>query len=247
VRQTLLEKPLKRLPTLNRTYEAPYPMNKQTNSRKAVSLGVSPPADISLAVEGAPSWLKAKLVGLNPGQYLIITPPTPGQIVSGNPLEARYIREGAIWGFKTSVLKALKEPFPLIFLSYPKTVQRHELRKKERAKCYIPAKVIFMNDGFDVVISDINTSGCRFTYRTPSSAHEDGGPVSPGERLRLMIGDEMTFDFRMPGEPQERSCLGRVRNFAQHTDKIVVGAQFMSLTAELSSAIKKYMEQIRLL
>ncbi len=221
-------------------------MEKKPDSKRArepVFLGVHPPADISLAIEGAPDRAGARLVGVNPGVYLIVTAPTMGDLPKGSDLDARYLREGAIWGFQTTVLSALKAPFPLVFLSYPKSVKRHELRQKERSKCYIPAKVVFMNDGYDVVISDINAGGCRFTYR---GLPTDEKGARPDERLRLMIGDEMTFFFRVPGGPEDRSCLGRVRNFARHTEKIIVGTQFVSMPQELNSEIKKYMEQVKL-
>ena len=66
-------------------------------------------------------------------------------------MTVRYLWSGSVWGFQASVLNTTQNPAPLIFLSYPGSIERYDLREEERIDCLIPTKAEINGNEIDGV------------------------------------------------------------------------------------------------
>jgi len=128
---------------------------------------------------------KLNLVGYEAGKYLILKYPKQAKVneysdilKEGNGAVIRYIIEGErgeCVGFATTILAIAFRPEKLIYFAYPKQIESRQLRKVDRLKTHIPAKISISKDqSFDNdnllqgIIIDISVTGCRFTVHVSS-------------------------------------------------------------------------------
>ena len=128
---------------------------------------------------------KLSLIGYEAGKYLILKYPKQAKaneysdiLKEGNGAVIRYIIEGErgeCVGFTTTILAIAFRPEKLIFFAYPKQIESRQLRKVDRLKTHIPAKISINKDqSFDSdnllqgIIIDISVTGCRFTVHVSS-------------------------------------------------------------------------------
>ena len=121
-----------------------------------------------------------KCLGVSEGSFILIQQPASAtarsQILTTNYIILRYMYDGTVWGFKTRIIKVLDNPFPLVFLAFPGTIERHSLRACERADVLIQSEFSFSGLVFKAVIRDLSCSGCRLV-------------ISPQESQNLPLGD----------------------------------------------------------
>ena len=134
-----------------------------------------------IELKGVKERQKSNLVGMAAGAYLIAS--LPQMVGIRNLLDqapnvlVRYVHMGEVFGFRTEVLGLMATPFPLMFLSYPATVERINLRQSARVDCHLPATLTFRETATEGMILDISSGGCRFTLR-PMRRHPPAGPPS---------------------------------------------------------------------
>ncbi|MFZ5586210.1 MAG: flagellar brake protein [Thermodesulfobacteriota bacterium] len=116
---------------------------------------------ILLSLDGVESHLKSILVGMDPGAFIVIRAPKAAGLESkyyeGNQGIVRYLWAGTVFSFQSSVLGHVNQPFPLLFLSYPRVVSRADLRREPRFDCYLPARLVAANNDFTGAVLDIRT------------------------------------------------------------------------------------------
>lgn len=195
---------------------------------------------VFLQCEGISDRLKAELVGLHPGRYLIITTPSiQGQrkIPEGiREVVVRYLHRGEVLGFKAKVIDQLEKPFRLTFLTYPTTVERFNLRKSVRVSCNLPASVELAEGVYQGIITDLSLGGCRLMLRAENKM--DTGLFVPEAQLDLV--------FQMPGREKRDRIKCAIRNANLSQDKVEGGLEFLELEDALKQAIKNYIDQVSL-
>jgi hypothetical protein len=81
----------------------------------------------------------SKIIGAHEPRYLMVDMPTaygkPMMFLTGEKCVVRFLHKGSLLGFKADVLKVISDPFPMMLLEYPKTVEALKLRKEERLEC----------------------------------------------------------------------------------------------------------------
>ncbi len=78
----------------------------------------------------------ARVIGyLQPTSLLITTPRDKGaliQVRDGDDIAVRYMDGEHVAGFKTSVMRICRDPFPYLHLYYPNTIEKVRVRNAER-------------------------------------------------------------------------------------------------------------------
>jgi c-di-GMP-binding flagellar brake protein YcgR len=201
-----------------------------------IELGCS----VFIQCQGSSERLKFDLIGLAPGRYLIVAPSgatDPVSLLKDNQeVVVRYLHRGEVLGFRTTVLKQLDNPYPLIFLAYPKTVERFNLRKDARITCNLPVAATVKDQKLSGVITDISLGGCRVVLRSVENL--DSGLFLPEASLLL--------DFTVPGGdgPIHLKCL--IRNAHLAKEKIEVGVEFSETEDPVKHTIERYINQVGL-
>ena len=210
-------------------------------NRKAateVGFAAAPGTQIIVQFDGSDERFKSHLVGLEPGQFLMLAMPRldrgRSQLIEGLGLILRYVYAGSVYGFRARLQGHIMNPFPLLFLSYPPSVETLNLRKKHRVTCRIPATAQLSETRLEGVILDISASGCRLSARPADAAALDP----------IQLGDEITLNFPLIGFEGDRTFVGRVRNISQSKEGIIIGLEFVKMGAETARSIESYVRRV---
>lgn len=202
------------------------------DTRLSVGLG----SEVLLQIEGLRERLKAFLVGMEPTRYIILNIPSASvlkeeEIGIGCDMIVRYVFMGNVFAFRATVLGIVPEPFPVTFISYPHSIESHNLRSQKRIECNIPADVYIHNKRTPGVILDINSCGARLV-------------CDLSETTRIEIDDEIFLSFPLPGMKGEQNYIGIVRNMTRENQKTFLGVQFTNLDSILKDKLRSYIDSV---
>ncbi|QFT12037.1 flagellar brake protein [Vibrio sp. THAF190c] len=92
--------------------------------------------------------------------------------------------EGALIHFRSQIHHNIGEPFPLLILSTPSTMQVTQLRKETRYEVNLAGKININDQRTDCEIRDLSKSGCRFVT-SPTSRN-----LQVAERVSIEISPD---------------------------------------------------------
>jgi hypothetical protein len=177
------------------------------------------------------------LVGMEGDLYMVVKSPAPYNLVkqkiyTGNELIIKYLFGGTVYAFQTKIIDAISKPFKLLFLEYPKIIEKHELRSFKRAKCFFPAKLLFDQKECPALVVDISRRGCKCQVK-----------VLPGEKYPAFRIDETLHLFsKFPGIEGDVKIGGTIRNLKKNKQEIVLGIGFSKTNPEsIQQLINQYM------
>ncbi len=210
---------------------------EQTTYRKE-SLGIELGINLRIQLRGARDTWNGTLVGMVANRYLIAdVPPIPGlwvKLHQMNNIIVRYLHDGKAYGFYTTLIAAMNDPFRLAFLSYPEKIETVNLRKFQRVPCLIPAAVSMDGATHQGAFTDLSEGGCSFLF--------DQSGTTPGPGVN--IGDEIVFSVCLIGSSQERAVRAIVRNIRTAEAGTSIGTQFHEPGDDLLDSIRSYMEKV---
>jgi c-di-GMP-binding flagellar brake protein YcgR len=196
-------------------------------------LEVDVPTSLVIQLDGVEGYLKTKLVGMEPENFLIIAAPRANltvrdRLTPGNTVVISYLHRGALFSFQSHVLNVIDTPYKLIFISYPKIISRKELRKTERVDCYLTGLAQIKDKELKGIIVDISNNGCRLVIRKDETGARKIN-ADPGDNIPLNISGgakDDNIDF---------SCI--VRNKKDDTQMISLGLEFTEMEEEQKSFV----------
>jgi c-di-GMP-binding flagellar brake protein YcgR len=193
--------------------------------------------DVQIEVGGVDFKLQSTIVGALSKQYIILKAPSSNNSISintklygGNTVTVRYLYNGTVYGFQSTLLGSIKEPVKLIFVSYPKMIASRELRALKRLHCCIPSKTLIHESEYNTIIKDINTTGCRILLKYPS-----GTP-----RPAIEVGDTLSSMVQLFPGIKEHNLTGVVKNITIDKHTLHIGVQFNTIDEALKDNIQKY-------
>ncbi len=152
----------------------------------------------------------------------------------GNSVTVRFIRQGTVLGFSTTVAHVTFTPIPLLFLEYPNTIESYNLRKDNRLVCLFPVTVVHNGREQSGALSDISKSGGSIVI-----------PIKDDQPGDFSIDD--VIHFRCPllfGDPQAE-VPGKIKRVHKNGTKVELGLKFNNIGDDLSRRISEYIEQTR--
>ena len=204
---------------------------------KPLSIDLNSP--LFIQCKGQKERFKSRLVGLSPGDYLIVaTPRVPGIgniLATNEDILVRYIHRGEVFGFKTYVIGAVTAPFRLTFLAHPASVERINLRKTTRVECYIPTTLTADGRSLAGMILDISTAGCRF-----SATRQSMGQAPPALETEKVVA----LSFPVLGHEQRAEMSGMVKNIQQDKNRLSLGILFKDLDEASFKRIEDYIQEV---
>ncbi|HNY27512.1 MAG TPA: flagellar brake protein [Candidatus Sumerlaeota bacterium] len=88
---------------------------------------------------------KCPVLGIRPPDFLLIELPNYGNapigMLCGDQCSVRFLSQGVIYGFQTAVAQVYYDPFPMMFVDYPKQFEEISVRRVQRLECHLPATV----------------------------------------------------------------------------------------------------------
>jgi c-di-GMP-binding flagellar brake protein YcgR len=201
---------------------------------KILSIGLGTRMQIQLA--GMDGQFKSNMVGLEPERFLIVQLPMMTGILNklyeGNRATVRYMYSGSVYGFHSTVLHYITKPSPLLFLTYPKTIEIIELRKSKRVDCFFPGQAEIQEKELQGAIVDLSNGGCKFSIDTSGEIRVP----------QMEVGENINLSFQLIGSAQPHTFPGKVRSISREQEKVVVGIQFDALDTKIIKSIDALIE-----
>lgn len=175
---------------------------------------------VYLEIDGVNFSVTSIFIGLLADEFMIVTLPkryksVKNKLFPGNKMVVKYLFEGSVFAFQTSVMEIITTPIRALAIEYPKVVQKRELRVVKRNHVVIPGRVEAKQTEFSVVINDISKKGCRFKYIDKKGAMN---PLRDGDILRIYC--------QFPGVSEEIGAMALVRNASREKEQLIIGAEF---------------------
>ncbi len=140
-----------------------------------------------------------------------------------------YLYEGNLIEFSTPVVEVLNHPAQLVFLDFPKKIQKKTLRSLDRTPCYLPVLLVTNNQVHKSVINNISDSGCNVVLK----------PMA-GQSPKLGMKEIIKLNFKLPGSPVDIEISGKIRNVKKDDKEINVGVQFSYIGDDISNLLNAF-------
>jgi len=189
---------------------------------------------------GEAQGFRTILSGMERGRFLMLQlprlPGLSGQLYSERAVKVRYVHEGQVYGFQSTVLHHTVAPFRLLFLAYPRTIERLNLRHDQRVECFIPAGLEMPGSiapAFRAMLTNISTSGCR-------AALDATGQRLPGFEVGCMV----RLGFKVVGTDLDLDLDCQVRSVDADGARVFLGLNFTGLDEEGLAAVEGYVDSV---
>jgi hypothetical protein len=192
-----------------------------------------------LEVTGLPEKLTTSCVGHVRGRFVVAQMPLVPEsgrdalyqmLYPDNGVISRFLHEGTVVGFSARLIKTIQIPFPLIFLTYPKRVESHDLRKHRRVICCLPGHTTIGETLFSGMITDLSLSGCQF-----SVAFDE---MPPG----VAIDDIVELRCELFGQNGQGRLACSVKRVALSGKRLEVGLKFRKMPPEMLQRLNDYLQ-----
>ncbi len=197
--------------------------------------------ELQVQISGCSGRLKSSLVGKEEGRFLIIKMPLVAEpetfFAPGRELVVRYVFQGNVFGFRSTVLLPLPGNFNVVFIAFPTRIENVNLRTHKRFTCYLPAtmqvqaRVQDRQLIFQGAIVDISKGGCKMAI---------GLQELEWVKEPLKIQSEVTILFQLPGVEEELTLRGEVKSMVRNESTLHLGIQFMTLEGRSQKEIHKF-------
>ncbi len=193
---------------------------------------------VYLEIEGVNYSVTSIFIGLLKDEFMMVTFPkryksVKNKLFVGNKMVVKYLYDGSVYAFQTSVIEIITNPIRAIAIEYPKVIQERELRVVKRNNVIVPTRIEAKKIEFPAVVFDISKKGCRFKYKENKV---DFTPLREGDMLRIYC--------QFPGVSDEIGCMARVRNVAREKDQLSIGAQFDGVTDSFLTPLMHFLYSI---
>jgi hypothetical protein len=193
---------------------------------------------IYMEIEGVNFSVNSIFIGLLKDEFMIVTLPkryksVKNKLFPSNKIVVKYLYEGSVFAFQTSVIEMITTPIRALAIEYPKVVQKRELRVVKRNNVVIPGRIEAKQVEFSIVVFDISKNGCRFKY------HDDKTAMTP-----LREGDLLRLYCQFPGVSEEVGAMAVVRNVRREQEKLSVGVQFQDVTRTFLTPLMHFLYSI---
>lgn len=148
-----------------------------------LSVQIGDSLQLQKAATDRPERYLVQVVGVMPGQSLIVTTPrVSGKVAIVRPdtkFTVRVLQGSSIFGFVSSVLQVYSAPFPHLHLAYPREMESIVVRNALRASTDVPGVVRNTRhpDSKEhyrrVRLVDLSNSGARLTSKGPLGQEDD--------------------------------------------------------------------------
>lgn len=143
-------------------------------------------AQALLLVNSFKDKFKVEFLGASRNSFLIITMPlyrgATDRLQENENVGIAFQQSGSLYQFNTHVLLQQLRPTPILYLAWPKSATRRELRAATRYPCALPMTVTLDGETHPGVITDLSRSGVgvalKAEHRSPLRGLAAGGRVT---------------------------------------------------------------------
>lgn len=202
-----------------------------------IKMDISLGKDVVIRVPGHEHSYRGKIVGYDPYDYVIAKVRLPSRVRKelslGGEIVLKYIKDGTVYGFKTTVHNAITSPSSLIFFDYPRVIEKIELRRKKRTACSIEGSLHAADGAHNCLVVNISETGCKISAHARSRDKISDTKVDDTLFVVMNLGSEGTLKVPIA-----------TRNVHQEHGVITIGAMFLDIMKEEEERIRKYLARV---
>jgi c-di-GMP-binding flagellar brake protein YcgR len=191
---------------------------------------------LQVQLEQMPDRFKSILVGIDPGQYIIIRQPIADDakaiFVLGKTVVIRFLHRGSVYGFQTEIISVVKVPAALLFIKYPAKIEDHNLRNHKRVDCYLPSHLQVGKMKFNSRIIDLSKGGCQVVLEI-SEMEDISNPMDVDQQVNL--------SFSLPGLAGEVNLEGVVKKILNDKNQMRIGMKFDEIDAKYKAKLYEFL------
>ena len=210
---------------------------KNDTRQKAMPIPIGIGTQLQIKIGGVEERLKSVLIGMDVDEYLVMIAPvstTFGSIAQkfyeGNKITVQYLHGGTVFGFYSKIIGAINSPRKLLFVEYPNSVEKRNVRAAKRVDCLLPATIEIHKEAHRGVIRDISEGGCLCLLRYEKDK------TLPSAR----VNSHISLRFQLPGVEGEQSALVEIRGVKLDIEGKTFGLKFLELDPELQRQITEF-------
>jgi len=191
---------------------------------------------LQIQLENMPDRFKSVLVGIDPGQYMIIRQPLVKNaqtfFAPGKTVIVRFLHRGSVYGFQTEIISEVKVPAALLFIQYPVKIEDHNLRNHKRIDCYLPSHLRVGKMALNSLIIDLSKGGCQVAIEIS----EMEGISNP-----MDVDQQVNLSFCLPGLAGEINLEGVVKKILNDKNQVRIGMKFNEIDAKYKAKLYDFL------
>ena len=194
---------------------------------------------ITLRVEEDPTKLEGTLIGVQPGELLVVRLEkgrANALIREGRSCSATYLSAGVVYRLQSRVLGFLSG-YDLVVLAFPETYETDVLRREPRFTCHIPATANIEKNALRGLVTDISQHGCQFIVKIPANF----------KLHRVSVLTDINLSLATMGTPDTPQLKGKVRNTNIDEFKIALGIEFEKMETQISDRLNLFIDHLKML
>lgn len=193
---------------------------------------------VYLEITGVNFSVTSVFIGMLKDEFMIVTLPkryksVQNKLFTGNKIIVKYLFDGSVFAFQTSVIETITNPIKALALEYPKIVQQRELRIEKRNFVVIPGRVEAKKIEFPIVIFDISKNGLRFKY---NDNKQNMSTLKENDLVRVYC--------QFPGMSEEVGTLSIVRNVRREKEQLSIGTEFQNISKTFLTPLMHFLYSI---
>jgi len=116
----------------------------ELNKSKGIYIDIG--TKVYLEIEDVNFSVTSIFIGMLKDEFMTITLPNryksvKNKLFPANKMVVKYLHDGSVYEFQTSVIETLNNPVRALAIEYPKLVQERELRVLKRNNVVIPSRI----------------------------------------------------------------------------------------------------------
>lgn len=225
-------------PASEEQHSGPQAAGNRIAKIAGVNLEVALESELVVMFPDAQAGYRGKIVGYHAYEYIIAAVRLPKSIRDGlsykDEIVIKYLHEGTVYGFRSTILNHITRPAPLLFFTYPESLEKLDLRKASRTSCNIDGTIFTMEGkGYECLVLNVSETGCKVavavTARDPLNSLEAGGDML----VAMQLGSFGTLKVPVV-----------VKNIVKEKGNIHFGCMFLDISEEEQERITRYVDKI---
>jgi hypothetical protein len=146
-----------------------------------------------------------------------------------NQCKIRFLKDGVAYGFETEVMHVILSPYPMMFLKYPYDIEQVTIRKYNRIKLNLNARLLDSNGKLieDAMITDISEGGCAVN-------------IIGQDRRNLAVDKNYMIKFNILKTDLFLSCA--IKKISSRKESCALGIEFNELSTKNKEIIVSFIE-----
>lgn len=226
-----------------------HPNELKTTSKKIFRLAIEVSTVLHIEIPEVAIKIKSELIGIKQNHCLIAG--LPGIVNQefvdkcnqnvGTAIVCRYVFEGSVFGFRSTLMGITTSPVQFMILEYPKNAEECNLRRQKRVSIVLPSMIKFGSIVFYGSIVDLSDIGCLLVILHSAFDNKDMKVITE------TAPDNVILQVDLPGGEKDVLIPVIRRNIRHDTTKVYIGLEFSDkeLDSQTKDTIKRYVAEMR--